>query len=402
MEYSKDEIMQYIAEEDVKFIRLAFTDVFGRQKNISIMPDEVERAFDTGIAFDASAITGFGDEASSDLFLHPDSSTITVLPWRPEHGRVVRMFCSVKHPDGAPFEADTRAILKNAVEDAKRYGVSFSFGTEMEFYLFKRDENGEPTKIPYDNAGYMDIAPDDKGENVRREICLTLERMGIKPESSHHEQGPGQNEIDFKYSDPLTSADNAVTFRSVVSTIAARNGLFADFSPKPLDGYPGNGMHMNMSARMDVSGDVLPQLIGGILANVSDMTVFLNPSEDSYKRFGELKAPKYISWSNENRSALIRVPAAVGKFKRLELRSPDPMCNPYLAHALMIRAGLYGIKNKPELLEPANINFYTMPQNDKDKYISLPKTLHEARAAAAVSGFIKECLPNRIIDCYTE
>lgn len=402
MEYSKDEIMQYIAEEDVKFIRLAFTDVFGRQKNISIMPDEVERAFDTGIAFDASAISGFGDESSSDLFLHPDSSTITVLPWRPEHGRVVRMFCSIKHPDGTPFEADARAILKNAVEDAKREGVSFSFGTEMEFYLFKRDENGEPTKAPYDNAGYMDIAPDDKGENVRREICLTLERMGIKPESSHHEQGPGQNEIDFKYSDPLTSADNAVTFRSVVSTIAARNGLFADFSPKPLDGHPGNGMHMNMSARLIGGGELMPMLIAGILANINDMTVFLNPVDDSYKRFGELKAPKYISWSKENRSALIRVPAAVGKFKRLELRSPDPMCNPYLAHALMIRAGLYGIRNKIELPESADINFYTLPQNERDKYIALPKSLAEAKTAAAVSGFINECLPKRIIDCYTD
>lgn len=401
MEYSKDEIMQYIAEEDVKFIRLAFTDVFGRQKNISIMPDEVERAFDTGIAFDASAISGFRDESSSDLFLHPDSSTITVLPWRPEHGRVVRMFCSIKHPDGTPFEADTRAILKNAVEDAKREGVSFSFGTEMEFYLFKRDENGEPTKAPYDNAGYMDIAPDDKGENVRREICLTLERMGIKPESSHHEQGPGQNEIDFKYSDPLTSADNAVTFRSVVSTIAARNGLFADFSPKPLDGHPGNGMHMNMSARLIGGGELMPMLIAGILANINDMTVFLNPVDDSYKRFGELKAPKYISWSKENRSALIRVPAAVGKFKRLELRSPDPMCNPYLAHALMIRAGLYGIRNKIELPESADINFYTLPQNERDKCIALPKSLAEAKTAAAVSGFINECLPKRIIDCYT-
>lgn len=401
MEYSKDEIMQYIAEEDVKFIRLAFTDVFGRQKNISIMPDEVERAFDTGIAFDASAISGFRDESSSDLFLHPDSSTITVLPWRPEHGRVVRMFCSIKHPDGTPFEADTRAILKNAVEDAKREGVSFSFGTEMEFYLFKRDENGEPTKAPYDNAGYMDIAPDDKGENVRREICLTLERMGIKPESSHHEQGPGQNEIDFKYSDPLTSADNAVTFRSVVSTIAARNGLFADFSPKPLDGHPGNGMHMNMSARLIGGGELMSMLIAGILANINDMTVFLNPVDDSYKRFGELKAPKYISWSKENRSALIRVPAAVGKFKRLELRSPDPMCNPYLAHALMIRAGLYGIRNKIELPESADINFYTLPQNERDKCIALPKSLAEAKTAAAVSGFINECLPKRIIDCYT-
>ena len=228
MKYSKEEVIQFVAEEDVKFIRMAFCDIYGKQKNISIMPGELERAFEYGI--DASAIDGFGGEVHSDLFLHPDTSTLCVLPWRPEHGKVVRMFCTVTYPDGTPFEADTRALLRKAAEDAEKEGISFAFGSEMEFYLFKCDENGEPTNIPYDNAGYMDVAPEDKGENVRREICLTLERMGINPESSHHEEGPGQNEIDFCYSHAITAADDALTFRSVVLAVAARNGLCADFS----------------------------------------------------------------------------------------------------------------------------------------------------------------------------
>ena len=270
MRYSREEVMQYVAQEDVKFIRMAFCDVYGRQKNISIMPRELPRAFSDGIAIDASAISGFGGEVHSDLLLHPDPATLSLLPWRPEHGRVVRMFCSVTAPDGTPIAADTRSLLQSAVADAQAAGVQFAFGAEMEFYLFRRDENGEPTGIPYDRAGYMDIAPEDKGENVRREICLTLEQMGILPESSHHEEGPGQNEIDFRYADPMVAADDAVTFRSVVGTIAARNGLYADFSPKPLSDQPGNGMHINFSVRADSGADVMPAAIAGILARMRD------------------------------------------------------------------------------------------------------------------------------------
>ncbi|MBR5987402.1 MAG: glutamine synthetase, partial [Clostridia bacterium] len=212
MNYTKQEVMEFVKEEDVKFIRLAFCDVFGRLKNVSIMESELSRAFDTGIAIDASAIAGFGDEAHSDVFLRPDPDTLSILPWRPEHGRVVRMFCNITLPDGTPFFADTRRLLTQAMEEAKKEGYTFRFGTEIEFYLFKLDEDGNKTDIPYDNAGYMDMSPDDKGENVRREICLTLEQMGIYPESSHHEEGPGQNEIDFRYSSPLEAADNAQTF----------------------------------------------------------------------------------------------------------------------------------------------------------------------------------------------
>ena len=254
MKFTQDEVMQYVEETDVKFIRLAFCDVYGRQKNVAIMPPELKRAFSEGIAIDASSIAGFGGEERSDLLLRPDPATLTALPWRPQSGRVVHMFCDIFHPDGTPFESDTRRILKEAVAEAEAKGVHFSVGSEIEFYLFKLDENGEPTKEPYDHAGYMDIAPADRGENVRREICLTLEQMGIQPESSHHEGGPGQNEIDFRYADPLTAADNAVTFQAVVRTIAAQNGLWADFSPRPLPDQPGSGMHINLSAGTDPGG----------------------------------------------------------------------------------------------------------------------------------------------------
>lgn len=401
MQYTKDEIRQFVAEEDVKFLRLAFCDIFGDQKNISILPDELDRAFTYGIAFDASAVPGFGDEVHSDLFLHPDGSTLCMLPWRPDHGRVARMFCRVLRPDGAPSDADCRTLLRQAVAEAEKQGIFFSFGTEMEFYLFHRDDRGEPTRIPYDNAGYMDVAPEDKGENVRREICLTLEQMGIRPECSHHEQGPGQNEIDFRYSDPLTAADNAVTFKSVVSSVAVRNGLASDFSPKPLPDQPGNGMHINISARSRDGRDVMPQIIAGILEHIREMTVFLNTREDSYHRFGSSKAPRYISWSSENRSQLIRIPAAQGEYRRTELRSPDPLCNPYLAFALLIYAGLDGLARRLTLPQAADVNFYTAPAEVKARFRTLPETLEDAKAAAAASPFIAAHLPAGITEQYT-
>ena len=401
MKYSPQEIMQYVREEDVKFIRLSFCDIYGKQKNISIMPSELSRAFEYGIAIDASAIDGFGDEARSDLLLHPDPETLAVLPWRPEHGRVIRLFCDITYPDGKTFECDTRSFLKKAIADAKKEGISFAFGAEMEFYLFNLDENGKPTRIPYDHAGYMDIAPDDRGENVRREICLTLEQMGIRPESSHHEQGPGQNEIDFRYSDALSAADNAMTFQTVVKTVADRNGLYADFSPKPLAGQPGSGLHINMSAQSVSGEDILPYLIAGTLEKVSDMTVFLNPSEKSYERFGSSKAPKYISWSTENRSQLVRVPAAVGEFRRAELRSPDPTANPYLAFALLIYAGLYGIKNRRMPPESVDINLFTAGPEILNTLKALPDSLKAAVEVMKNSSFIQELLPEKMIEIYS-
>ena len=400
MKYSKEEVMQYVAEEDVKFIRLAFCDVFGRQKNISIMPDELERAFTHGIAFDASAIAGFGDEANSDLFLHPDPETLTWLPWRPEHGKVVRMFCRITYPDGKPFECDTRSLLKNAVDAAAEAGFTFCFGAEQEFYLFELDEKNQPTRTPYDRAGYMDIAPDDKGENVRREICLTLEQMGIRPESSHHEEGPGQNEIDFRYTDALTAADNVMTFQTVVKTVARRNGLFADFSPKPIPDEPGNGFHINMSVRPDGTGKNLPHMIAGVLDRVTPMTVFFDPVEDSYKRLGKRKAPRFVSWSAENRSQLIRIPAASNEFRRAELRSPDPLANPYIAFALLIYAGLEGIRKQAELPEPVDINLFKADAETVSGLAKLPGTLAAAKALALNDGFIKAHIPEKILKIY--
>ena len=400
MKYSKQEVLQYIQEEDVKFIRLTFCDVFGKQKNISIMPQELSRAFEYGIAIDGSAIIGFGDETHSDLLLHPDAETIMTLPWRPEHGRVVRMFCSISYPDGKPYECDSRSLLIQAVKHAEEAGFHFAFGAEQEFYLFNLDEKDNPTKEPYDNAGYMDIAPEDKGENIRREICLTLEQMGIRPESSHHEEGPGQNEIDFRYSEPITAADNAMTFQTIVRTVAHRNGLFADFSPKPLENGPGNGFHINISVKASDGSDNLHYMIAGILDKIEDITVFLNPTEQSYQRFGNHKAPKYISWSSENRSQLIRIPAAVGEYRRAELRSPDSMANPYLAFTLMIYAGLYGIENKLELPMVADINLFKAEEETLKKYKKLPQDLKSACKIAKNSDFIKKHIPASILNIY--
>lgn len=400
MKYTKEEVLQYVREEDVKFIRLAFCDVFGKQKNISIMPEELPRAFAYGIAFDASAIAGFGDETRCDLLLHPDPETLMLLPWRPEHGKVVRMYTSISYPDGTPFVCDTRSLLKKAVEDARQAGYSFAFGAEQEFYLFELDEKNKPTKIPYDEAGYMDIAPEDRGENVRREICLTLEQMGIRPESSHHEEGPGQNEIDFRYSDPLTAADNTMTFQTVVNTIARRNGVYVDFSPKPLADKPGNGFHINMSVKPGDTSENLCYMIAGVLDKIVEMTAFLNPTEESYKRFGHSKAPGYVSWSSENRSQLVRIPAAAGEYRRAEFRSPDPKANPYLAFTLMIYAALVGLEKKLDLPKAANINLYKADTETLANFRKLPEDLRSACKIAAASAFIKEYVPAAILDIY--
>ncbi|MBR4720242.1 MAG: glutamine synthetase [Clostridia bacterium] len=395
--YSKEDVLEYIESEDVKFIKLAFCDVFGRQKNISILSTELNRAFEYGISFDASAISGFSDEAKSDLFLFPDPSTIEVLPWRPMQGKVVRMICDIKNPDGTPFEADTRNILKNAVSFAKKNGIELSMGSEFEFYLFKTDDDGNPTEEPFDNAGYFDIAPFDRGENVRREICLTLENMDIYPESSHHEEGPGQNEIDFKHSDPLSSADNAITFKSVTQTIAAKNGLYASFMPKPVKNSSGNGMHINISLTDKSKQD---SFIAGILENIAGITAFLNPIEQSYVRLGEKKAPFYITWAEGNRSQLIRIPAESGERSRFELRSPDPMANPYLVYALLIYAGAEGVINKRELCEPCNINLYSADKEKTENLPSLPKTFDEAISLAKDSEIVKKYMPDSILEAF--
>ena len=398
MSYTKQEVMDYIRQEDVKFIRLAFCDVFGIQKNVSIMPSELERAFSDGISIDGSAIDGFAEAEKSDLVLKPDPATLAVLPWRPTHGRVIRLFCDVLGSNGAPIECDCRSLLKKAVTIAHERGVNCLFGTEIEFYLFRTDEDGEKTLIPFDNAGYMDIAPGDRGENIRREICLALEEMGIIPESSRHEDGPGQNEIDFRCSDPLTAADNAVTFKSAVRTIAAGNGLWASFDPKPLPGKSGSGMHINISLKKNRDA-----FMAGVMAHICEFSAFLNPTDKSYARLGERKAPRYISWAHGNRSQLIRIPEenTPGR-SRFELRSPDPTANPYLALTLLIHAGLDGIEKKLPLPTQVELDLTTAPNTFTDGLEKLPETLEKAKKIASASEFVRTVLPARLLKVYTE
>jgi len=402
MSYTQREVMQFVEEEDVKFIRLTFCDVFGKLKNVSIMNSELGRAFEMGIAIDGSAIAGFGDEAHSDLFLHPDPDTLAILPWRPEQGRVVRMYCNITYPDGTPFEADSRRILQEAEAAAGEMGLTFRFGPEIEFYLFKLDAEGNMTDVPYDRAGYMDLAPEDKGENIRREICLTLEQMGVYPESSHHEEGPGQNEIDFRYAAPLSAADNAKTFMSVVGAICNRNGIGASFAPKPMEGAAGNGMHINFSVQNRDGEVVTDKAVAGILRHIGAMTAFLNPCEDSYRRLGSHKAPRFVSWSEENRSQLIRIPAATGEYRRAELRSPDPTANPYVVFALMMYAAMEGIRGNARLPKPCRLNLYTAEASVTEKYPTLPASLRQACQEAAASAFIKRVLPAMVRKAYLD
>ena len=389
MKYTMDEVMKFIEEEDVKFIRLAFRDAYGTQKNISVMPTEVKKAFEDGAPINAKVIAGFEDCPYASLYLKPDPNTMAILPWRPDSGKVLRMFCNMYTPDGKEYVGDTRYILKKAVEKAEKAGIKFKFGTETEFYLFQKDEDGNPTKTPYDHAGYMDIAPLDKCENVRREISLTIERMGLTPERSHHERGPGQNEIDFHYASPLRAADQMTTFKMVVSTIADRYGLYADFSPMPLVGCPGNGYHINLYAEDKDGNDVAKYAAAGIIEKIKDMTLFLNPTEGSYSRLGNNLAPDKINWSTAGESELMYIETFKGK-TRAELRSPDASSNPYLAYALLIYAGLSGIERKADL-----------PAEMAEDAMQLPTSKKEAANIAEQSEFVKEIVPDGIVKAYT-
>jgi len=419
------EVIEFARENDVKFVRLSFCDIFGFQKNISIMADELEGAFENGISFDAHLIRGFRDITQSDLFLFPDPATLAVLPWRPGPGRVLRFFCDIKTLDGQVFEHDTRMLLKKITEraqytTAQKTGYVCKIGAECEFYLFKTDENGEPSNITLDKGSYMDISPLDKGEDIRREICLTLLEMGIKPESSHHEQGPGQNEIDFKFDNAVTSADNMQAFKTVVKAIAARNGLFASFMPKPFLDAPGNGLHINCSLYQSGKNifqnslaakhsennkehsAISESFIAGILDKTPEITLFLNPTANSYERLGRFEAPRYVSWSHQNRSQLVRIPAASGERARMELRSPDPSLNPYLAFALILSAGLDGIEKKMPLPPPVNGDLFTADKSVTENLARLPDTLEKAIVLAEKSSFIKNVLGEPLLSKFIE
>lgn len=395
------EILEFVEENDVKFIRLQFCDIFGNIKNISIMSSELKKAFLTGVSFDASSIEGFLNIEDSDLFLFPDPSTLTILPWRPQEGRVARFYCNIKTPDGNIFEGDSRNILNKTVEELWKMGYTAKVGPECEFYLFKTDEMAEPILVPHDNAGYFDVAPMDKGENVRREICLSLEQMGLVLESSHHESGPGQNEIDFKHDTPLISADNFITAKIAIKTIASLNGLYASFLPKPLNNESGSGLHINLSLAKDGKNifktvndhsKEAESFIAGILDRLREITAILNPTVNSYKRFGSHEAPRYITWSHNNRSQLIRIPASSGEFSRMELRSADSTCNPYLAFTLILQAGMEGIKKNKVLPKSTDVNLYNINEEKLGNYEKLPESLIEAIEEMEKSSFVRRVL----------
>lgn len=406
------EILDFVKDNDVQFINLAFSDLLGTQKNISIMPDELPAAFENGISFDAHAITGFRDVVNSDLLLFPDPATLSILPWQPSPGRAIRFYCDIKKPDGTLYEHDSRYLLKQVMKRFEDIGYVCKIGAESEFYIFKTDENGEPTSETIDKGGYLDIDPIDKGAHIRREICLTLDEMNIQPESSHHEQGPGQNEIDFRFSDALSSADNLLTFKSVVKTIAARHGYFASFMPKPIPDAPGSGLHVNISLNQngynifkvqpDISTEVTNHFMAGIINHIQEITLFLNPIVNSYDRLGVFEAPKYITWSHQNRSQLIRIPASKGEKSRMELRSPDSILNPYLGFALILSAGLKGIEHRLTLPDPVDLDLYKIDAWIAKDLKQLPQNLNEAIQCAKDSPFVKETMGESMLNKFIE
>lgn len=405
--YTKKDIIKLVEEEDVEFIRLQFTDIFGNLKNVAVTTSQLEKVLDNKCMFDGSSIEGFVRIEESDMYLHPDLDTFEIFPWRPQQGKVARFLCDVYKQDEVQYEGDPRYILKKVVKEAEELGYTFDVGPECEFFLFNLEDNGEPTNISMERGGYFDVGPLDSGENARREMVLTLEDMGFEIEASHHEVAPSQHEIDFRYDNALKTADNIMTFRLVVRTIAKRHGLHATFMPKPKFGVNGSGMHVNMSLSKDgknifddpdgnlgLSEDAY-HFIAGLMKHINGMTAITNPLVNSYKRLVPgYEAPVYIAWSATNRSPLIRIPASRGANTRLELRCPDPSANPYLTLAVCLAAGLDGIKNK--LVPPASVdkNIYTMTQEEKDSLgiKSLPASLEEAINALEQNDLIKNVL----------
>lgn len=415
--YTKEDIFQMVEEEDVEFIRLQFTDIFGTLKNVAITASQLEKALNNKCMFDGSSIEGFVRIEESDMYLYPDLDTFTIFPWRPQQGKVARIICDVYCADGTPFEGDPRYILKRQIGKAAEMGYTFNVGPECEFFLFHQDENGQPTTITHEKAGYFDLGPVDLGENARRDMVLTLEDMGFEIEASHHEVAPAQHEIDFKYDEAMNTADNIMTFKLAVKTIAKRHGLFASFMPKPKFGINGSGMHINMSLSKDgknIFDDVNGELglskeayhfIGGIIKHMKAITVIMNPLVNSYKRLVPgYEAPCYIAWSATNRSPLIRIPASRGQETRVELRNPDPAANPYLALAVCLAAGLDGIKK--EIEPPAEVpeNIYELDDDERESrgIESLPADLHDAIGELKKDAFIQEVLGQHITNKYIE
>ena len=413
--YSKEDIIRMAREGDVEFIRMQFTDIFGQLKNVAITVSQIEKAVNNQVMIDGSSIEGFTRIQESDQYLRPDLDSFTILPWRPQHGKVARLICDVYNPDGTPFVGDPRGVLKKELQRAADMGYSFNVGPECEFFLFQTDEKGAPTTKTSDEAGYFDLGPLDHGESTRREICMTLEQMGFEIEASHHEVAAGQHEIDFKYADALSTADNIMTFKLAVKTLAQKNGLHATFMPKPVFGINGSGMHTNMSLFKDGKNAFYDEsdplklsktaynFIAGLLHHVKGMVAITNPLVNSYKRLVPgYEAPCYIAWSARNRSALIRIPAARGQATRVELRCPDPSCNPYLALAVCLAAGLDGIEK--DMTPPAEINDNIFAMDAATRAArgidSLPGSLSDAVDALEADELIAGTLGDHVLKNY--
>ncbi len=414
---TKQDILRMVEEDDIEFIRLQFTDIFGTLKNVAITSSQLEKALDNKCVFDGSSIEGFVRMDESDMYLYPDLDTFEIFPWRPQNGKVARLICDVYCPDGTPYEGDSRYILKRVLKDAADMGYSFDVGPECEFFLFHTDDNGMPTTISHEKAGYFDLGPLDLGENARRDIVLTLEDMHYEIESSHHEVAPAQHEVDFKYDNALKTADNIMTFKLVVKSTAKRHGLFASFMPKPKYGENGSGMHINMSLSKDgknifddpsgehgLSKDAY-HFMAGLMNHMKAITAIANPLVNSYKRLiPGYEAPIYIAWSTTNRSPLIRVPSSRGAGTRIELRSPDPAANPYLILAVCLAAGLSGIKNKMEAPAGVDCNVFDLSKEQlAAQHIErIPTNLSNAIDELVKDEFIQNVLGKRVSKKYIE
>lgn len=415
--YTKKDILELVEEEDVEFIRLQFTDLFGTMKNLAITSSHLQKALDNKVMFDGSSVDGFVRVDESDMYLYPDYSTLAMFPWRPQQGKVARLICDVYRPDGTCYESDPRYILKKVVSEAAGMGYTFNVGPECEFFLFHMDDDGMPTTITHEQAGYFDMSPLDFGENARRDMVMTLEEMGFEVEASHHENAPAQHEIDFKYDDALTTADNIMTFKLAVKSIAKRHGLHATFMPKPKNGIDGSGMHINMSLSRDgmnvfqsAADEVgLSQeayyFLGGLMKHIKAMTLILNPTVNSYKRLVPgYEAPSCIAWSAKNRTPLVRIPATRGEETRIELRSPDPCCNPYLALALCLAAGMDGIRN--QILPPPSmdVNMDILSGEEKAAHglETLPRNLKEAVEEFEKDELMKTVLGEEVCRKYAD
>lgn len=415
--YSKEDIIKFVEENDVEFIRLQFTDLFGILKNVAIPKSQLKKALDNQMMFDGSSIDGFARIEESDMCLRPDLDSFVIFPWRPQTGKVARLICDVYKTDGTPFEGDPRHILKKAMAEAEKMGYTFNVGPECEFFLFNVDENGAPTTNSNDQAAYFDLGPNDLGENARRDMVLTLEDMGFVIEASHHECAPAQHEIDFKYGEAVKTADSIMTFKLAVKTIAQRHGLHATFMPKPKANMAGSGMHINMSLEKDGKNVFADEngknglseeayhFIAGLMKHINGIVAITNPLVNSYKRIiPGYEAPVYIAWSAKNRSPLIRIPAARGKGTRVELRNPDPTANPYLALAVCLIAGLDGIKNKLEVCDSVDANIYAMTKKERRErgIDSLPETLIDAVKHLEKDELIMEFLGEETAEKYIE